>query len=259
MIREATTSDYPTFATLFRQLNVDDPTPTPDRFAQEIVRDMLVSERAGQVDGYVSFYALREAGHVRNLVVAPEARNIGVGAELMRAAADSLRSRGVAEWHLNVKRDNAPAIRLYEGKLGMAVEHASTVLRLPWNKLAALPSEPATVLPVDPAEDDDIERALDLLAGRIAMARKRAGRVLLQLRDTDCAPIGFAVFDPALGSSPFRVARPPLAATLLAAIRPHATIDPVQIVVEDDAALVSVMLAAGATVRLELLHYRGAL
>lgn len=259
MIRGATRADYGTFATLFRELGTDDATPTIDRWTSDLVRETLISERDGKVLGYVSFYTLSEAGHVRNLVVAPEARNDGIGDELMRAAANAMRARGIGEWHLNVKRDNEPAIRLYEN-LGMHVEHRSTVLRVPWQCVGALPHEPATTLPVAPEEDDDIERALGLLAGRIAMLRMRTGRALVQLRDERCAPIGFASFDPALpGAMPFRVVRSGLAGTLLDALRPYATGDHLQIVVDDDTALAELLLASGAEARLQLLHYRGAL
>jgi len=258
VIRGATASDYPTFAQLFRELGIDDPVPSHDRWTAELARDTLISERDGRVDGYVTFIALSEAGHVRNLVVAPEARGTGIGQELMRAAADVLRDRGIAEWHLNVKLDNAPAIRLYE-KLGMEIEHRSTVVRVPVARIGELPRAPAAVLPVAPDEDDDIERTLDLLAGRIAMTRKRPGRLLFQLRDGGCAPVGFASFDPALpGAMPFRVARPELAGTLLGALVPHTRSPWIQLVVEDDPMLRDAVLAIDADVRLELLHYRGA-
>ena len=258
MIRSATQTDYAAFATLFRELALDDPAPSVERWTSGIANDTLISERDGLVDGYVTFYALRDAGHVRNLVVAPAARNAGIGVRLMRAAADALRARGVSEWRLNVKRDNATAIKLYEG-LGMRVEHRSTVLRVRWSELDRLPGEPATAMPVDPDEDDDIERALGLLSGQIAMGRVRGNRVLAQLRDAECAPVGFAMFDPELGAKPFRVARPDLAATLCEALRPHATLDWIQLVAENDTPLVEWFIAAGAEVRLELLHYRGTL
>ena len=141
----------------------------------------------------------------------------------------------------------------------MQVEHRSTVLRVPVARLRELPSYAATVLPVDPAEDDDIERGLGLLAGRIAMMR-RPGRVLLQLRDTTCAPVGFAAFDPTLpGAMPFRVAHPTLAGTLLSALVRHTTDPMIQIVVEDDDRTTGLLLQIGAETRLQLLHYRGTL
>jgi GNAT superfamily N-acetyltransferase len=265
VIRGATAADYPTFAELFRELSIEETPPSRDRWASELVRDTLISERGGRVDGYVTFIALSEAGHVRNLVVAQHARNDGVGRELMQAAADALRARGIAEWHLNVRVGNTPAIHLYE-QLGMAVEHQSVVLRVPVARIPELPRERAQALPVDPVEDDDIERALDLLAGRIAMTRVRSNRVLMQLRDNRCEPIGFASIglgtpgDPTLPAvSPFRVARPTLAGTLLTALAAHTMSPKIQVVIEDDAGVTRLLAAAGAETALELLHYRGAL
>ncbi|HEU0035050.1 MAG TPA: GNAT family N-acetyltransferase [Kofleriaceae bacterium] len=256
MIRAATADDYDAFAGLFPQLGVEDPTPTRERWVTDLVSETLVSERAGSIDGYISFYTLSAVGYVRNLVVAPGARQQGIGGELMRAAASALRERGVAEWHLNVKRDNAAAIRLYES-LGMRVEHRTIVLRLAWTQVPQLPAEPAVALPVAPDEDDDVERALGMLAGRIAMGRKRSGRVQLQLRDETCAPVGYATFDPMLGAMPFRVLRPALARTLLEALRPHASQDTVRVVCDDDVALEQLLIGSGAETVLELLHYRG--
>jgi GNAT superfamily N-acetyltransferase len=258
MIRPARDDDYAAFASLFPELQIDDPIPSRERWCDDLRRETLVADVGGNIHGYISFYKLAAAGYVRNLVVAPAARGTGVGGELMRTAAAQLKHAGVPEWHLNVKVDNAPAIRLYE-KLGMAVEHRTTVLGLDWSALDRLPHDDATVLPVDPAEDDDIERALHLIGGRLAMTRRRASRRLIQLRDSSCAPVGIAVFDPELGASPFRVARPGLAAPLLAACRPYATKPTLQVVIEDDAALADLLVAAGATVKLRLLHYLGVL
>ena len=257
MIRGATATDYTAYAKLFRELAIAEPTPSYERWASELARGTLVADRDGRVEGYVDFYALSEAGHIRNLVVSPEARNSGVGAELMRAAADRLREGGIFEWHLSVKQDNTAAIRLYE-KLGFEVEHRSTVFRMPWSIAGALPSEPAIASEVSPGDDDDLERELDMLSGRVAMTRRR-NATLIQLRDASCAAAGFAAYDTGSGASPFRVARPQLIGTLLAALRPHATGPHIQIVMEDCPACTRVLVEAGAELRLELLHYRGRL
>jgi hypothetical protein len=180
----------------------------------------------------------------------------------MEAAAGRLRGDGVAEWHLNVKVDNLPAVRLYE-RFGMTVEHRSTALALAWADADRMPGEASlTALPIDAAEDDDIERALELASGRIAMQRSRRKRILVQLRDAACAPVGFAAFDPKFpGAYPFRVTRPPYAGTLLAALRPHARVGDrvIQLVVENDHALARSLVVAGATVKLEMLHFSGPL
>jgi hypothetical protein len=222
------------------------------------VREGLIYTLDAGEAGYVRFYKLGNAGHVRDLVVAPGARD-GIGEQLMTASAKALRDAGAAEWHGSVAANDVTAIDLYE-KLGMRAEHRSTVVRLAWSTIGALPAELAAVQPVSPEEDDDIERALDLESGRIAMARRERARVLLQLRDRELAPIGFAAFDPAARCAmPFRVARPSLAAVLLASLRKHARHDDAQIVVENHDALAEALVAAGAAVRLRLLHFTGAL
>ena len=181
-----------------------------------------------------------------------------LGLALMTAAADALRALGASEWKLDVNVDDGAAIALAE-QLGMRTEHRSTVVQLAWADLVKLPAELATVTPAAPYEDEDLERAFDLPSGRLAMAR-RPGRIAVQLRGADLAVLGFAIFDPARpGATPFRVVRPALAASLLAALRAHARHDYLQIVVENDDALAEVLVAAGAAVRLRLLHYSGPL
>jgi hypothetical protein len=176
----------------------------------------------------------------------------------MSATAAALRAAGAAEWHLNVRSNNPSAIHLYE-KLGMRAEHRSTIVRMRWDAIQQLPAELATVLPVAPDEDDDIERAFGMPSGRIAMTRQR-DRVLLQLRDRELVPVGFGAFDIEFpGVMPFRVARPALAATMLATLRKHARHDHVGIAVENDDALAETLIAAGAEVRRRMLHYSGRL
>lgn len=263
-IRRATANDYGVYRVLFRELGIDDPIPSSDRFAVELVPRTLIYERDGAAIGYVNYDRLAANGYVRNLVVAPDARGGGVGAALMTAAADQLRARGVKdEWHLNVKADNAAAIRLYE-RFGMRVQHRSVALRFAWANLDRLPASDAavTVLPVLDGDDDDIERALGILAGRLQMARTRQDRVTIQLRDEQLAPVGVACFDPAFpGAFPFCAARPELAGMLLRALAPRARPGDVelQIVIEDDDALADALMAAGAIVRMRLLHYAGPL
>lgn len=241
VVRPATETDGAAFARLHRELGVDELPP--------LVRQTLVADD-GVVRGYVGFYRLGNAGHVRNLVAASDA----IGVELMSAAADVLRAAGATEWHLSAKT-NSPAAE----QLGMRAEHRSVVVRLRWADVAKLPAELATVALATAESDDDLERAFGLPSGRVAMAR-RPGRVVLQLRDRELAVLGFGVFDPAFpGATPFHVARPALAAPLLASFRKAAVHDYVQIVVEDHDALADALVAAGATVRLRLLHYSGPL
>lgn len=263
-IRGATANDYPAYAVLFRELGVDDPTPSAEQFAAELAPSILIYERDGVPIGYVSYERLAANGFIRNLVVAPGARGAGVGAALMTAAASQLRERGATDqWHLNVKADNIVAIRFYE-RLGMRVQHRSVVLRLPWANLDRLPADDTrvTVLPLSDGDDGDIERALGILTGLLPRFRARRGIVLLQLRDEQRAPLGVACFDPGFpGVFPFCVTRPALAAPLLRALAPHARPDDLalQLVVENDDDLADALTAAGAASRLRLFHYAGPL
>jgi hypothetical protein len=182
----------------------------------------------------------------------------------MEAIAAHLRRGGCSRWCLNVKVDNVPAIRLYE-RCGLVRAHASTSLAFDWACLERLPREATEVevRPVDPAEDAALEAAFNQPPGRFAHLRVLPSRVILRLVDPaqpDEVRVGVAAFDPTFpGASPFSVARPTLAAPLLAAIRPHASPADTEIKlhVEDDAPLDAALRAAGAAVRLEMLHMRG--
>ncbi|HUJ63149.1 MAG TPA: GNAT family N-acetyltransferase [Kofleriaceae bacterium] len=261
MIREATAADYAAFASLFRELGLPEPPPAADRWGGGLDPGMLMFERDGAVVGYLSCYKLARAGHVSQLAVAAGARRSGVGGALLAAAATRLRAAGADEWHLNVKADNRDAIRLYE-RAGFAVEYRSTQLRIAWASALALPGEAAAASRIAPADDAVLEHAFGLVDGRLARARMRPDRALVQLRGDDGASLGLAAFDPQLpGAYPFYVARPALAGTLLRALAPHAhtTDGELAVMIERDDALVAALRAAGARVTMELLHYRGAL
>lgn len=262
-IRPATADDYPAYTVLFRELGIDDPTPSAERFAVDLAPRTLIYERDGAAIGYVCYNNLAGRGYIQNLVVAPGARGLRIGEALMAAAAGALRAAGITgEWNLNVKVDNAPAIRLYE-RLGLRPVYPLAVLRVAWADLDRLPVDaaPVTVVPVSDDDIDELERVFGLLAGRLRLARSRTGRTTLQLRDGQGAPAGVACLDPAVGAFPFAVARPGLAAPLLRGLAPYARPgDPaLKIVVEHDDTLSGALIAAGAEVDLRLLHYAGPL
>jgi hypothetical protein len=72
--------------------------------------------------------------------------------------------------------------------------------------------------------------------------------------------VGVACFDPKFpGSFPFRARTIEAAEALLDACRAHALGDAMNVVVEDDEALSTWLLARGARSTLELAHYVGAL
>jgi len=263
LVRRATADDYATHCELFRELGVDDPVPTEERFARDLAPKILFCERDGRAIGYVAHYVLGRDGYIGHLVVAPHARGARIGEALMHAAAADLRAWGAGErWHLNVKANNASAIRLYE-RVGMRPAYPSVSLRLAWAAADRMPiAAGVTASPVVPEDDRDLERALGVLDGQLAVGRGRPGRVLLQLRGAHREPAGVACFDPAFpGAFPFAVARPALAGALLRAIRPHTRPGDTQVnlVIEHHDELVGALVAAGAEVRVRLLHYIGPL
>ncbi len=240
MIRPALVTDLPAVAELCRDLGIAAPP----------LRGTLIAESGGAVTGYVRVQPIGAIGYVRDLVTAD------AHLPLMLAAAHALREAGVREWHLDV-RPESPAIGIYE-QLGMQPAHRSTALRFPWARLADLPGEPATALPVSREDDDDIERGLGMLGGQLTMVRKTPNLVLRQLRDESCAAVGFAALEPA-GARIFRVARPTLAAPLLTALRPHARDADLAMVLDDQDALAALLGIYGARIVLELLHFSGPL
>jgi N-acetylglutamate synthase-like GNAT family acetyltransferase len=261
MIREASPADFAAIVELFHELGVDDPPPTEATWIADTMPHTLVFERDGSVIGYASFRTLTSVGHVHNLVVSPSARGQHVGSALMREVARRIRARGLAEWHLNVKADNTAAIRLYE-HLGLEAEYRSHAFRVTWAQIAALPETVATVTPVTDADDADLERRFQIVAGRLRTARTRPNRFALQLRDPDGLPLGVACFDPAHpGVFPFAVAQPALAGRLLRAMQPHARPehDFLQVIVERDPGCAQLLRDAGGELRLDLVHFRGAL
>lgn len=74
----------------------------------------LVAEEGGQVLGYAGSQAVLDEADVMNVAVQPEARRMGLGADLMRALMAALRQRGVGTLSLEVRVSNAPAIALYQ-------------------------------------------------------------------------------------------------------------------------------------------------
>lgn len=265
LARPATIADYPDFARLFPELGVDDPTPTREAWTARQAPTTLIYAEDGEVVAYAYFEVMQDLGYVRNVVVDARARGRGHGRLVMRLLADHLRARGCRRWCLNVAPGNEPALRLYHG-VGMTIAYRSAALRFDWDAVDRLPGDDMTfeTCPIDPTEDAGITAAFDLPPGQLAALRGDPARVHLRLQgrsDPADLGLGFASFDPNFpGAYPFRVARPGLAPALLRALRPHAVPGTfMQLVVEDDDALRARLLAAGARLRLDILHLRGLL
>ena len=95
-----------------------------DRFGP---RDHLVAELDGALVGYIRLgfptplAANRHVRQIQGLVVAEEARGLGVGRALLRAVGDEARRQGARRLTLRVLGHNTPARKLYESE-GFVVE-----------------------------------------------------------------------------------------------------------------------------------------
>jgi GNAT superfamily N-acetyltransferase len=247
--RTATTVDYPAFARSFLALRVPDPAPTAAVFAERFLPRvvMLVDEEDAPV-GYASWRFYGRTAHVVHVVVDPHVRQRGGGRALMNEVRRRVTTEGSTRWYLNVKQDNAPAIRLYE-RSGMAIEQEGWAVDLEWIRAAELPSDwdaggPAPFAPT--AEDDaSLAACLGVDVERIAHLRAQSGVVLRALRERG-APVAFGAFDPAYPSIyPFRVTRAGLAGVLLDAFRPQARHPHVHVVVEGNGSVAAALRGVG--------------
>jgi GNAT superfamily N-acetyltransferase len=258
LVRPATPADYDAFSRLFPELAVDDPVPDRTKFEVGMMATTLFAEESGQIRGYVFFQILRKTAYVRNIVTAPEARQRGVGRELMTAVAGAARAAGCSAWALNVKPDNEAALALYTG-LGLRVTGRAWPLKLPWS--AASGVSPVALREVPPEEDDAVERLTEQEEG-LFQAQRARGRRILGFDDGSPARWGgVVVFDPGFpGAFPFWVARPEDALPFVAALRPLApSSDRVMIAVERHEAIANVLTAAGATLRFLIDQMKGPL
>jgi ribosomal-protein-alanine N-acetyltransferase len=71
----------------------------------------------GQVIGVASVSLVEDLADLLRVVVAPEVRGRGVGGSLVRAGMEWAKASGARRMLLEVRPDNAPAVRTYE-KLG---------------------------------------------------------------------------------------------------------------------------------------------
>lgn len=256
-LRDATAADHAAYVRLLPELGVDDPTPSAQRFTENLAARSMVVVDGDTVVGFLLLEELGDVGYIRNLMTAPTHRRQGIGAKLMQAAHDRFERAGATHWCLNVKLDNAPAIAMYE-RFGMARAYTSTTLRFARDvPLIADPRLAIDELP--PALDTALEARFAILTGQFASARAKDHQVLQLARGRDV--VGVCSFSPTYpGGFPFKV-EVAGAQTFVALLRPRITVDAawVQFVVEDDVALAAEMARLGATVQLQFQHMRGAL
>jgi GNAT superfamily N-acetyltransferase len=262
-IRGARADDHGTFAKLVHELGVDDPVPTPERFAGEMIRTMLIAERDGCSVGYAFFRPMKEVVHLAHLVAAPEARREGVGRALMTEVVRRGRQAGCAAMTLNVFSTNVAALHLYES-FGLTKVHTNIGLKVAWALVDALTDADAPFAhlarEITPDEDEALEGEWSLPKGLLADQRARPGRVLRTIATGAGSRASLGVFDPGFpGTYPFRAAETAHALSLLRAFRPFARPedDVVNMLVENQPELAQGLIRAGATKRLETVLMRG--
>jgi GNAT superfamily N-acetyltransferase len=246
-VRLATAADHPVFTRLFPELRVADPLATPQQFAERMLPRVAILEEDGEALGYTHWRLYGATTHVVHVVVDPRARGRRAGAALLEEVRRRAGEEGCTRWYLNVKKDNAAAIRLYE-RCGFAVELEGWAMSATWKQLATLPADTVVTAPrpLAPADDAAVATRFDLVPEHIALLRSRPGVVLLTLVERE-TPVAFAAFDPAYpGVYPLRLARPTLARPLFEALRPDARTPHVHVFVEGDRALHDGLTAAGA-------------
>ena len=80
----------------------------------DVVRAYVARTAGWAVAGYCSAWLVADELHVNNLAVRPECRRSGVGRALVEHALDAAAREGARRATLEVRRSNAPALRLYE-------------------------------------------------------------------------------------------------------------------------------------------------
>jgi len=132
-LRHTEPADAGAIAALVAALASDlgEPSPVSASYVADVLRDgrcqVLLAERGADVLGmlslsfHASLYHGAEACRVDELVVRPEARNQGVGAELLEQAIEMARARRCAEVSLGVMQANVAARRFYE-RLGFEAD-----------------------------------------------------------------------------------------------------------------------------------------
>jgi ribosomal protein S18 acetylase RimI-like enzyme len=252
-LRPGRADDHAAFTRLFAELGIHDPVPGAERFAQAIVPMLSVACRNDDVVGYITWRQYGTTAHVGQLAVDASTRGQRIGEHLLEHVRKLARDAGCTRWYLNVKRDNAPALRLYD-RVGLRLEFESVAMKLAWDRA---PRVDVRHRLADPDEDALIGARFDVPKERITAFRARASYKLVTLRDDFDAILGFAAFDPSFpGVATFCAEQARYAVPLLAAVRQYAdpAFDFVRVTVEGHRPVADAILALGAELTFELLR-----
>ena len=91
-----------------------------DSFLEMISKEdarYYVAEEEGRILGGCGVLMIAGEGNITNVVIAPEARNQGIGTAMLRHLMEEGNREGLRAYTLEVRVSNAPAIHVYE-KLG---------------------------------------------------------------------------------------------------------------------------------------------
>jgi len=93
--------------------------PDVDGYLQKLAEraEVVSHDEFGRCKGFVFFYCndpQKQSSYITLLMVAPDSRNAGVGAALLRYVLFLTRQRGFKFCRLEVRKSNNAAIRLYE-------------------------------------------------------------------------------------------------------------------------------------------------
>ncbi|HEU5076175.1 MAG TPA: GNAT family N-acetyltransferase [Polyangiaceae bacterium] len=259
--RPAAGNDYAAFTHFFAELEVPDPVPEHERWTEHMLPTTGFLELDGAVVGYAFWELQPPVGYVRHVVIAREHRGRGLGAALMLALKRELSGRDCTSWCLNVKAANTSARRLY-GNMGMSDRYTSSVLRLPWACISALPSAASMVAREAPVGDDaDLEQRFGLPARTLETRRRQPATIVVSAANgAEPERGGLAVFDPNFpGAFPFRADSPSAARALLELLEQHRRPEhtEVQLVIEDDPVLYTALAEAGARHLFDVVHMQG--
>ena len=75
---------------------------------------LVAQDTDGSLMGYLGVWCILDEGHILNVAVLPEHRNLKIGSVLMTAMLTISEKRGVQSHTLEVRKSNEGAIRFYE-------------------------------------------------------------------------------------------------------------------------------------------------